>query len=146
MKKIIIFCLLFMSFPAFSQMIDVMGSLGVQGSMIRGETQSVGMGLSALRKNKLLQDINQSAIEIKAQYMGNYGSVSKKSLLGYYFNGLNWNIGSYGDLFYIELNQIDNKTCFYLMSSKISAIRTELNSQPDNQNCLDVNQIRFVFD
>lgn len=147
MGKISLIVFFFYACSAQAQMIDLMGSLGIQGAITTGDTQSVSIGLSAVKRNKIIQDINQTAMEIKTQFMGNYNSVGKYSISGNPFNGLNWNLSSLSpNLFYIELNQIDNKTCSYLLSSHINAVRTELNGQGEDKNCINNNQIRFIFD
>lgn len=147
MKYFLFIISLFICFPSFSQMVDLMGSLSIQGAITTGDTQSVSMGLSALKKNQILQDINQTAMEIKTQFMGNYNSVGKHSVSGNPFNGLDWDLSSLSsNLFYIQLNQIDNRTCSSLLSSRIPTVRTELNGQRDLKACSDTNQIRFIFD
>ena len=147
MKKILFFSVLFLSISAFAQMVDLLGSLGVQSALTTGDSQSVSMGMSALKKNKILQDIQQTAVQIKTQYIGNYSSVNKGSIFGTPFLGFDWDIGSEtGNLFYIQLNHIDNKICSYLNSARTSAIRVEINGQTNDKNCVDNNQIKFIFD
>ena len=80
MRKILFFSLLFLCYPAFSQMVDVMGTLGIQGALTTGETQSVARGLSVMKQNQVLQDLTQTAMEVKTQFMGNYTSVNKSSV------------------------------------------------------------------
>ena len=146
MKKLFFLWLLFLGIPSYSQMIDLMGSLSIQGAMTSGDTQSVSMGLSALKRNQILQDISQTAMEIKTQFMGNYLSVNKGSVFGSPFSGLDWDLSSLSnDFFYIQINQIDEKTCLSLLSARVPAVRIEVNGQ-SGFNCSDNNQIRFVFD
>ena len=147
MKKLLFLIMLCISFPSFSQMIDMMGSLGVQGAITTGEVESVGRGLSALKQNQIIGDLTQTAMEIKTQFMGNYSSVQKGSLMGNPFGGLDWNISSISDhLFYIQLNQIDERTCMRLLSARLSAVEIELNGISGSKSCMDSNQIRFIFD
>lgn len=147
MKKVLFLTLLFMCHPSYSQMVDMMGTLGIQGALTAGEVQSVGRGLSAMKKNQILGDITQTAMEIKTTYMGNYSSVSKYSVSGNPFSGLDWDLSSLSsDRFYIQLNQIDSQTCSSLLSARVPAIRTELNGQSGSRSCSSSNQIRFIFD
>ena len=147
MKKLLFLMMLCVSFPSFSQMIDLMGSLGVQGAITTGEVESVGRGLSVLKQNQIIGDLTQTAMEIKTQYMGSYSGVQKSSVMGNPFGGLDWDLGSFSDnLFYIQLNQIDERTCARLLSARLSAVETELNGISGSKSCTDNNQIRFIFD
>ena len=147
MKKLFFLFLLLIGVPSYSQMVDLMGSLSVQGALTTGDTHAVHQGLSVLKQNQILQDLTQAAMEIKTQFMGNYDSVSQYSVSGNYFNGLDWDISSLSsNLFYIQLNQIDKTTCSKLLSSRVPTIYTELNGQRNSKECSDNNQIRFVFD
>ena len=147
MKKIFLMMILFICMPTYAQMVDMMGTLGIQGALTQGEVQSVGRGMSQLRKNQVLQDLTQTAMEIKTQFMGNYYSVSKGSVSGSPFNGLDWDLSSLSsDLFYIQLNQLDKKTCLSLVSARVPAVRKEVNGQSSSYDCMDSNQIRFIFD
>ena len=147
MKKILFFIILCLSYPSYSQMVDLMGSLGVQGALTMGDTESVAQGISSVNRYQILRDLTQTAMEIKTQYMGDYISVDKTSVSGNPFSRIDWDL-SYisSNLFYIQLNQIDKKTCSYLLSSRIGTVRTELNDQSGSDNCLENNQIRFIFD
>ena len=147
MKKLLFFIALFVSCSAYSQMIDLMGSLGVQGALTTGEVESVGRGLSALKQNQILGDLTQTAMKIKTQFMGNYHSVQKNSVMGNPFQGLNWDLGSVSDnLFYIQLNQIDERTCGRLLSARVPAFQVELNGITGSKSCTGNNQIKFIFD
>ena len=147
MKKLLFFIALSVSFPTYAQMIDVLGSLGVQGAMTVGDTQSAAMGMSALKKNKILQDVTQTAVQIKTQFMGDYSSVGKDSVFGNPFAGLDWDIGSESsNLFYIQLNQINKATCSSLLSARVPTVRTELNGNAGSRACEESNEIKFVFD
>lgn len=147
MKKILFFILLFFCYPSYSQMVDLLGSLSIQGALTAGDAQSVSMGLSELKKNQILQDIIQTATEIKTQFMGNYNYVGKSSVYGQPFKGIDWDLSSLSsNLFYIQLNHIDKKTCSTLLSARIPAVYKELNGNRDVYTCSDINQIRFIFD
>jgi len=145
MKKFL-FLLLF-SFPAYAQMTDLMGSLSIQGALTAGDSQMVAQGMSRVKQTRILQDLQQTAMEIKTQYFGNYTSVRKDSLFGNPFQGVNWTVGSDQlNLFYIQLNQIDKNTCSFLLSSGMPTVRVDLNGQSGDKNCINSNQIKFVFD
>jgi len=147
MKKLLFFIALSISLPIYAQMVDVLGSLGVQGAMTVGDTQSAAMGMSALKKNKILQDITQTAMQIKTQFMGDYSSVSRDSVFGNPFSGIDWDIGSEtSNLFYIQLNQINKAICSSLLSARVPTVRTELNGDAGSRACEESNEIKFVFD
>ncbi|MBQ7413149.1 MAG: hypothetical protein IJV07_02615, partial [Alphaproteobacteria bacterium] len=128
MNKIILFSLLLFGLTAKAQMTDLLGSLSLQGTITQQSTQSVAGGLKVENRLKILQDIQQVAIEIKTMYMGNYTGINSSSVSGSPFSGMNWNINSLSSSrFFIQLNKIDKETCSYLLSVKTGAIKTEVN-------------------
>ena len=145
MNRIILFLICLFSLSVQAQMTDLLGSLSLQGTIIQQSTQSVTGGLKAVNKLKILQDIQQVAIEIKTMYMGNYTGITPSSVSGNPFSGMDWNIGSLSSSrFFIQLNKIDSGTCSYLLSAKTGALKTEINS--GSVNCSDQNTMSFIFD
>ena len=55
MKKFI--ALLFLSFSVQAQMPDVLSGLAIQGTLTNQSLKSVNQGMSSLKKNQILQDI-----------------------------------------------------------------------------------------
>ena len=144
MKKVLFFSLLLFSFSSYSQMVDLMGSLSVQGVITSDSAASTSRGLSIVQKTRLLQDINQAAMEIKTQFFGNYTGVNSQSVSDGLFSGLDYQINSTQDnLFYIQINQLDNQTCKYLISSGIPAQSIRVNN--NSQECSFNNNIKFIF-
>lgn len=130
-----------------AQMIDTMSALAVQGALTRQSTQSAVMGLSVARRTQVLSDVEQTAMEIKTGYFGNYESVSRSSVMGSPFSGLDWTIGPDGaHRFYIQLNQIDKQTCSFLMARVRSAVSVFVNGKNSSSDCAATNTIKFVFD
>ena len=148
MKKIIFLLYILCSLSVSAQMVDLMGGLAVQGAIAGQSTQSAIQGLSAAQRLKVLQDIQDIVMQVKTNYFGTYTFINKNIIQGNPLNGMNWIIGSVSDdLFYIQLNQIDNQTCRYLITQNVSAKDTLLNNKKANSSlCSDQNIIRFIFD
>ena len=90
--KTLIFLLL-ISFSVSAQMPDVLSGLAIQGTLTNQSLKSVNQGMSSLKKNQILQDIQMVAMDIKTRYLGNYQIVSNSSVLYPVFQGLIYNIG-----------------------------------------------------
>jgi hypothetical protein len=144
--KFILFLLL-SSVPAFAQMPDVLSGLAIQGMLTDQSVKSVKQGLSAVNKNKILQDIQMVVMDIKTRYFGNYQNVNKNSISFSAFQGMNYNIGNYNNSkFFIELLNIDNNLCHSLMNISVMAIETQINGNNDKNSCVSNNNIKFIFD
>ena len=144
MKKVMFLLLAMLSVSASAQMTDLLGSLSLQGTITQQSTQSAARGLKAVNELKILQDIQQVAMEIKTTYIGNYSGVNKASVMSHPFSGLDWTVAPLSSArFFIQLNQIDKETCFYLLSSGTGAVKTELNS--GSESCSEQNTIKFIF-
>ena len=144
--KIILFLLL-SSVPAFAQMPDVLSGLAIQGMLTDQSVKSVKQGLSAVNKNKILQDIQIVAMDIKTRYFGNYQNINKNSISFSPFQGMNYNIGNYNNSkFFIELLNVDNNLCHSLMNMSVMAVETQINGNNDKNSCVSNNNIKFIFD
>lgn len=144
MKKILFFSLLLFCFSVKAQMVDLMGALGVQGALMNQTTQSVAQGMSMTRRNRILQDLQQAVIEIQTGCLGGYQNVDKNSLSGSVFSGLNWSIGPEGSSgFFIQLNQLDEQTCGYLLNQYTGAVDIDVNHQ--GKQCTSQNNMHFIF-
>ena len=144
MKRLILFSILMISCQAGAQLVDLMGAMGVQGALANQTTQSAVQTLSMARRVQVLQDLQQTAIQIQTGYMGNYTGVTRQSVLGQPFSGLNWSVGSVGrNQFFIQLNQLDNQTCSYLIGQSVGDRSVEVNGS--GNTCSDRNQVRFIF-
>lgn len=145
MKKILIIVCLFFTTSVRAQMVDLLSGLSVQGVLTQQSTQSASRGLSQLQKTQILSGLNQASMEIKTRYLGNYNRVSNNSVSGHYFNGINYQIGSSGSSeFFIQLNQIDESTCSYLISMMRDAEKIFVNGH-QNKTCQKNNSIKFIF-
>lgn len=147
MKKLIFLASLSVCLSAFAQMPDMLGTLAIQGVMTERATQSAVQGLSSSQKLRVFQDIQRIAMEIKTGYLGNYASVSRNSVSGSPLSGIDWSVGPYQSYyFYIQLNQIDNKNCSYLLSRDIGAYSVSVNGQNNNTMCGSSNTIKWIFE
>ena len=146
-KKLLFLNVLLYFLPIHAQMVDLIGSLGVQGALTNQSSQSVAQGMFAVKRLKVLQDIQDIAMQVKTEYVGYYHSVNKNTIYGNQLSGLNWDLGSIGDnLFYIQLNQIDNQICSYLIHQNISAQSILVNGQSNTLSCIENNTIKYIFD
>ena len=145
MKKYIFFILLLLfSFSVKAQFSDLMGSLSVQGSIVAASTNSTARGIYVVRKTKLLESIRQAVMEIRSQFAGNYDGLNSSHISEELFSGMEWYIGQIGyDSFFIQLNNIDNQSCQFLISTLTSAKTIEING--NFQKCSDSNDMKFIF-
>ena len=145
MRKSIFLLFLFGINQVNAQLVDLMGSLSVQGVLSSQSTQSVNQGLSMLNRNKILQDIQYIIMDIQTRFLGNYNRVNQYSVPNGFLSGVNYLIKSENNnSFYIQLNQIDSGICSDLISS-IRYNSMVLNGQNGNKNCVSKNTIKFVF-
>jgi len=144
MKKYIFFIFLLFSFSVRAQFSDLMGSLSVQGSIMAASTNSTARGIYVVRKTKLLESIRQAVMEIRSQFAGNYSGIGPENLSKDLFSGMEWYIGQIGyDSFFIQLNNIDNQSCQFLISAPTSTKVIEING--NFQECSDSNDMKFIF-
>lgn len=144
--KILIF-LLFISFSVSAQMPDVLSGLAIQGTLTNQSLKSVNQGMSSLKKNQILQDIQMVAMDIKTRYLGNYQIVSNSSVLYPVFQGLIYNIGhDNNSTFFIELVDINKDICQFLINSDVSSIDVQINGNNDTSSCISNNTLKFIFD
>lgn len=145
MRKIIFILGFMFSMPCFSQMVDLIGGLSVQGAMDAAAYRSAAGGMSALNRMQILQNLQQAAMEIKTTYFGNYQNVSRQSVSSAFFPKISWTVGSEGSRnFYIQINQINKSDCQYFLSQGTGAVRAEVNGS--GTVCSDNNTIRFIYD
>ena len=141
MKKFI--TLLFISFSVQAQMPDVLSGLAIQGAITSQSSKSVNQGMSSLKRNQILQDIQMVAMDVKTRYFGDYQNVSNSSVSYPVFQGLIYNVGHDNDsTFFIELYNIDEPICHYLKNVGISAKSIKIN---ENNTCISNNTLKFVF-
>ena len=145
MKKFI--ALLFLSFSVQAQMPDVLSGLAIQGTLTNQSLKSVNQGMSSLKKNQILQDIQMVAMDIKTRYLGNYKIVSNSSVLYPVFQGLIYNIGhNNNSTFFIELVGINKDICQYLINSDVSSVDIQINGNNNASSCISNNTLKFIFD
>lgn len=141
MKKYLTCLGCFVALSASAQMIDALGSLGVQGAIIQSDAQSMKLGSALVQENQIIQKLTQLSTEIRLNYAGQYQHIDKARL------DTKWDVGSIGSgQFYIVVPDISRLTCRRLAESRIDAQRV-INDVNDNaNNCSDINRIKFIFD
>lgn len=126
---------------------DVLSGLAIQGTLTNQSLKSVNQGMSSLKKNQILQDIQMVSMGIKTRYFGNYQGVNKNSVSLSVFNGIDYNIGSNNNsTFFIELYDLNKDICQYLMSSGLPTISVSINGNNSKNACVDNNKIKLIFD
>jgi hypothetical protein len=144
MKKFLI--LLFLSFSVQAQMPDVLSGLAIQGALTSQSLKSTNQGMSSLKKNQILQDIQMVAMDIKTRYFGDYQLVSNSSVLYPVFQGLIYNIGhDNNSTFFIELVDINKDMCQFLINSDASSIDVQINGNNNTSSCISNNTLKFIF-
>ena len=145
MKKLLLTGLLILNTSVMAQMTDMMGTMAIQGLLTNQGTQSATQGLTAARNLQILQDIQQTAMEIQSTHYIDYTGVNKSSVFGHPFTGLDWTVGSdQSGSFYIQLNRLNQSTCQYLTGQGTGAKTIYINGNR-NQICESVNNMKFVF-
>lgn len=146
-KYFVFVILLVSSYIANAQILDSLGTLGIQGVLTRQSVGQVGQGLSLLKQNQILQDLVQTVAQIRTTYINGYTGVSLSSVYGQPFKDILWSIGPKGaNRFYIELNGIDQSTCQKLVSSMTDAQEIEVNHIVGTaQQCKNNNVLKFIF-
>ena len=145
MKKVLFIGILSLSISAMAQMTDLMGTMAIQGLLTNQGAQSAAQGLSSARKLQILQDIQQTVIDIQSTHFIDYTGVNKNLITGHPFRGMDWSVGSENSSsFYIQLNQLDKSTCQYLTGQGTGAKTIYINGNK-NQICETVNNMKFVF-
>lgn len=145
MKKLLI--LLFLSFSVQAQMPDVLSGLAIQGTLTSQSLKSVNQGMSSLKKNQILHDIQMVAMDIKTRYFGNYQIVSNSSVLYPVFHGLIYNVGhDNNSTFFIELVDMNKDICQFLIDSDVPSIDVQINGNNNTSSCISNNTLKFIFD
>ncbi len=139
--------LLLSSYTANAQILDSLGTLGIQGVLTRQSVSQVGQGLSLLKQNQILQDLVQTVTQIRTTYINGYTGVNLASVYGQPFKDISWSIGPKGaKQFYIELNGIDQSACQKLVSSMTDAQEIEVNHVVGtSRQCKNNNTLKFIF-
>jgi hypothetical protein len=71
-KYFVFVILLVSSYIANAQILDSLGTLGIQGVLTRQSVDQVGQGLSLLKQNQILQDLVQTVAQIRTTYINGY--------------------------------------------------------------------------
>lgn len=144
MKKylIAIICMAF-SVEAKAQIVDILGSLGVQGAMTSSSVAGVEKMQRTLSNVQVQQGLADLNAEIQTKYFGDYRGIQKSDLDFGGFKGLEWNVGSETLAeYYVELSGVNRELCHYLNFNG-GAKRVEING---GQNCqVAKNTLRLYY-
>ncbi len=66
--------------PVQAQMIDMMGNIGVSGTLIQQDAQNIGTLNKSMRSQRLIDDLAMKTAEILTTYMGNYRSMPTQTM------------------------------------------------------------------
>ncbi len=139
---------LLISTSVAAQLTDTLSGLAIQGALTSQSTRSVAQGLSMLKRNRIMQDLTQTAMEIRISHPNGYMNVNTTSVGGQPFEGLDWQVGPTGtSQFYIQLSDIDMSSCRYLVSGTTAAKEVYVNGTVGTaEKCSQNNMLRFIFD
>ncbi len=127
-----------------AQLIDMIAGAGVQGQIAAQSANSLKLAMNAIQHNDLIARLNLLITDIRTRAMGNYTNLKKENFQ-YDFGSFDWDIGSVNDnQFYIELKNIDKKSCNKLVSAINEAVTVKINSFV-KKDCDDLNSIQFIF-
>lgn len=132
-----------------AQMVDLMGSLSLQGLSDQQASHNVSQGFRSLDRLKIMMDLQQVASEIQTGYFGNYTHITKSSLSNSsFFKGrsgyLDWSLGSIGSTqFFIELHHINQSDCSYLSREYHQPEQIIVNGL--GKSCRDDNTMKFIY-
>lgn len=148
MKKILCLLMCGTTLTVSAQMLDLIGSGAVSGTMTKGSIQSVNQGLTVFKQTQIIQALTQNAHLIRIQYMGNYSRVGRSDITSHSFKPYTFDVGSEGNnRFYIVLSDVDVEMCQKLADTQVGAISVEINGTKGNrQSCTNTSEIKFIFE
>ena len=128
MKKYVwIICMMFLPFRVQAQIVDILGSLGIQGAMTSSSVAGVEKMQRTLSNVQVQQGLAELNAEIQTKYFGDYRGIQKSDLDFDGFKGLEWNVGSDNLAeYYVELSGVNRELCHYLNFNG-GAKRVEIN-------------------
>lgn len=132
-----------------AQLIDTIGSLGVGGQMATQGVKSTAQGMSALKQNQIIQNLNLLVMDIKMNHIGGYAGLSKSSVGGRNpFPGMDWTLGSdNGQTFYIEFDHVNASLCQKLTSPGLGTQKTLVNgTDSKTANCSNTSKIKLIYE
>ena len=66
--------------PVHAQMIDMMGNIGVSGTLMQQDAQHIGAMNKSMRSHRLMDDLTLKTAEILTTYMGDYRSMPTQTI------------------------------------------------------------------
>ena len=132
--------ILISSFSASAQMIDLMGSLAVDGVMNAQAVKSYGTANLQIKKNKLARDLQIKNMEIQTLILNNPQNVSRETFLvaGYSASAQTENTGGFS----ITVKGVEKVLCRGLETQFAGAKKIRINQ---NNICSDKNNIKFYY-
>jgi len=115
---------------ANAQMTDTLGALAIDGMMDRDEYQKIGQMQNALDKVRFQQDLSELITETQISALNGYFDKSNVNFNG--LNGVDWNVVSVATgQYYIELENLDNSTCFTTKNTQWGTHHIDVNDGGD---------------
>ena len=135
------------SFSASAQLLDLLGSGAVGGTIMKEEIASVNRGVKTLKYTQIVQALSQNSQIIRINHMGNYHRVGRSDISGNPFRPYSFDVGSVGNnRFYIEVSGVDMDMCKRLVSTNIGAVDVNVNGTNKNKTaCTSSSKIKFIF-
>lgn len=103
--------------PVHAQMIDMMGNIGVSGTMMQQDAQNIGAMNKAMRAHRLMDDISFKSAEILTTFMGNYRNLSVQSFQS---SGITVTVkpAENGRAFAMEMNTVNAALCKQIIARR----------------------------
>ena len=137
---ILFLLLLGTSFSASAQMIDLMGSLAVDGMVNAQAAKSYGVANLQMKKNRLAQELQIKNMEIQTLMLTNSQNVSREtfSIAGYSASAQLENNGGFS----ITIKGVEKILCQRIENQFSGSKKVEKNN---NNICSDKNNIKFYY-
>ena len=98
--------------PAYAQMAETIGTLGIYGTMQREGMHNVATMQKSLDRVTFQQDLQELLLEIKMLYGVNFAGISKDAIRYRGFQGINWDISAVSaDKFIVKFSQLNGDLC-----------------------------------
>ncbi len=137
--------------PVQSQMIDMMGNIGVSGAMMQNDARAIGSMNKALQSHRLTSDISMKAAEIRTTFMDGYKRLPPQTIQSGSVK-VKFAPTPNGQGFTAQMNSVNSMTCKKLMSARTDGVvSVELNQkrvQPGRgaEHCRPTNTVKLFFE
>ena len=121
-KKSLFISMLFeiLSFGVSAQMMDLMGSMTIDGAVSAGSVKSVGMANQRLKNTQVMSDIQLNLVDIMTAYSGNYQKMREREITS---RGVNVKFRSASDgLLEIFIRPLTPSLCQNLLTAQWNGV------------------------